>query len=365
MFISSIVLTNFKSYQSASFSFSPSLNIIHGLNGMGKTNLLDAIYCVAMTKSYFGTSDRQMIHDGQAFFRLESKLLKGDEELSLIVKYQQGGKKTIQKNGNAYDKLSEHIGVVPVVMIAPNDLVLIDGLNADRRKFVDSTISQINHSYLNHLVLYHRLLKQRNALLKRFQEEGNFDPILLKTYDLKMEMPAQYLYKVRQQFFMEFTEKVQQQYATLSQRRESVDIRYVSSLEKGDFLQLMQDALQHDRYAGRTNVGPHKDKIECKLEGRMAKTFGSQGQKKSLVFAIKLAQYEVIRKSMSVKPLLLLDDLFDKLDHRRVDQLLSIILKGNFGQVFVTDTQLDRLEPLLMDLTGDYVEIKIDDLHVE
>lgn len=365
MFVSTISLTNFKSYESAKYSFSPSLNIIHGLNGKGKTNLLDAIYCLAMTKSYFGATDKQLVLDGHDFFRIEGGLTKGAEEMKLVVKYQRGGKKTIEKNRKAYDKLSEHIGVVPAVMIAPDDLMLIDGLNADRRKFVDATLSQIDHNYLSQLVLYQRLLRQRNALLKKFQEEGRFDTVLLKTYDQNMEAPAKYLHKSRKRFFINFTSLVQQQYLAISEGVEEIDLQYVSALEQKDYLPLMDDSVQHDRHSGRTNVGPHKDKIECKLDGRSVKTFGSQGQKKSFVFALKLAQYDIMRKALGIRPLLLLDDLFDKLDHRRVDRLLGIILKGNFGQVFLTDTQLDRLEPLLMDLTKDYSEIKIDNVNVK
>ncbi len=363
MFLSKIILTQFKSYSSKSFSFSPSLNVVHGLNGVGKTNLLDAIYFLAMTKSYFNASDKQLIHEDMDFYRIEGQLVVDDEDVKLVVKYPRGKKKTMEKNGVAYEKLSEHIGMMPLVMIAPNDLRLIDALHVDRRRFVNATLSIIDRRYLEALVIYQRLLRQRNALLKKFQEESYFDPVLLQTYNERMNDPATYVHRTRRRFFSMFNDHVERHYTSLSDAREKVEIGYHSALEDRDFIEIMKASEAYDRVSGRSNAGPHKDKIDIKLDRRLARLYGSQGQKKSLVFALKLAQYDMIREALKIKPLLLLDDLFDKLDHRRVDQLLAIIIKGNFGQVFLTDTQLDRLEPLLMDLTGDFAEIKIDSAH--
>ncbi len=343
MHLRRIAISNFKSYSKVAYEFSPQINLIHGVNGVGKTNLLDAIHCLCLTKSYFNVSDRDLVRDGSSFYRLQGMFSLEEKDMEIVCKYAPYKKKVVERNGTRYERLSEHIGCIPVIMIAPDDIDLINGSNVERRKFIDNTLSQIDPDYLQNLVAYNRLVKQRNSLLKQFQKGRVFDPLLLEIYDKKMDGPAQYLYQTRKDFFRVFEEYVQHYYREIAQCSEAVEVLYQSQLEHSSIPELAREFRERDKVLGRTNGGPHKDKINLILDGREVKTFASQGQKKSLVFAMKLAQFDCIRTGSRKKPIVLLDDIFDKLDQNRVRHLLHIILKANFGQVFITDTQEDRL----------------------
>lgn len=321
--------------------------MIYGRNGVGKTNLLDAVYMLAMTKSNFSLSDPQLIRDDEQFFRLQGHLMKEAGPFKIVIKFPRGKKKVIEKDDTVVARSIDHIGLMPVVMITPDDLNLINASNSERRKLVDTTLSQVDHEYLEQLVLYNRLLKQRNSLLKSAQEQGSFDAMLLETYNTRMTAPARFIFEQRRDFFKQLRGRVQSYYNILCEGKEEVNLHYKSELADGSFKELSMRCISRDRASCRTNAGVHRDTIECLIKGMDARIFGSQGQKKSLVFAIKLAQLDFMRQKLHDQPIMLLDDVFDKLDQNRVDRLLSIILSDNFGQLFITDTQWDRIGAML------------------
>lgn len=347
LYIKTLSLINFKSYHQSTFDFSPHLNIIYGRNGVGKTNILDAIYTLSMTRSNFLITDSQLIHDNQDFFRLQGVLTKGDQDIKVVIKLKKGKKKIIERDGIAVPKLVDHVGFMPVVMITPDDLNLINASNIERRKLADATLSQVDHEYLENLVTYNRLLKQRNALLKTWQEKGTFDPILMDAYDQKMENPCLKIFEFRRQFFDQLLARLQVYYNILCEGKEPVTLKYASQLSEFSFSEISAKNRNRDRVLGRTHGGIHRDVISTFIDQRDARIYGSQGQKKSLVFAIKLAQLDYMRNKLQDQPIMLLDDVFDKLDRFRVEHLLSIILSDNFGQVFLTDTQWQRIESIL------------------
>ncbi len=318
--------------------------MIHGLNGTGKTNVLDAIYCLATAKSYFGVPDLKLITHGSNFYRIEGRLNRDSQEVRLVNKYERGKKKLVEKNGKAYDRLSDHIGTMPVVMITPDDLILVNGLSQDRRRFVDQALAQTDHTYLNHLVDYKRLLKQRNVVLKT---SVNPDHMLLDSYDARMAPSALYITSKRKAFIDNFRPQLEVFYHWIAQVDEQIDVKYLPSLDGKDYIEASQESRKRDIFLKRTETGPHKDKIEFYLGPRAFRMFGSQGQKKNLVLAMKLAQHHVLSTQLHLPPLILLDDLFDRLDHQRVKRLIDLILKSNFGQILITDTRLSRIENIL------------------
>lgn len=341
------MLNNFKSYQQGVFDFSPGLNVIYGRNGVGKTNLLDTIYMLAMTKSNFSVADQQLIHNEEDYFRIQGIVEKSGSEVKLVIKLARGKKKVVERDGVVIPKLVDYVGSLPVVMITPDDLNLINSGNSERRKLADATLSQVDADYLNHLMIYNRLLKQRNSLLKGWQEKGTFDRLLLETYDQKMDKPAERISRYRQQFFDQLLLSLQHYYEILCEGTEPVKLIYESELLQSTFSEISRKNLNKDRLLARTNGGIHRDAIAVYIDNRDARIYGSQGQKKSLVFAIKLAQLDYMREKLKDHPIMLLDDIFDKLDPFRVEHLLTIILSDNFGQVFISDTQWERLETIL------------------
>ncbi|MCB0689108.1 MAG: DNA replication and repair protein RecF, partial [Saprospiraceae bacterium] len=314
---------------------------------------------MAMTRSNFSITDQQLIHDSADFFRMEGLLVKPDGETSIVMKLPKGKKKVIEQDGRVVPRALDHIGIMPVVMITPDDLNLINSSNSERRKLADSTLSQCDPQYLSHLVMYNRLLKQRNAQLKSWQEKGSFDPLLLEAYDHKMSASASYIYEARQQFFDSLLHSVQKYYEVMCEGREPVDLEYRSELAASNFIDLCRRNQHRDRMNGRTYGGVHRDVIDSTIDGRDAKLYGSQGQKKSLIFAIKLAQLDYIREQLHDQPIMLLDDVFDKLDRFRVDHLLSIILSDTFGQVFITDTQWQQISQMISSYDVEFQKFEI------
>lgn len=348
MQLKTIELTHFKSYRTRRFQFHPKLNIIHGLNGSGKTNLLDAIYTLAMSKSYFQTADSKLRTWQENFYRIDGELIKSDETFRLVVKSMASKKKVLEKDGKAYDRLADHLGFMPLVMVAPDDLLLVNGDNADRRRFVDQTLSQVDQHYLQSLMTYKHLLKQRNRMLREALHAGRAAPeTLLLSYSERMSAPAEAIRASRREFFVSFEPRVTDYHDELSDKREQISFRYKTDQDERSFLEQSRDQLGKDRALGRSSVGPHRDQIEILLDGNAIKLFGSQGQKKSLVLALRLSQYEIIVAQTGQLPILLLDDLFDRLDEQRVNRLISCILRPEFGQVFITDTAIDPLAQLI------------------
>ncbi len=354
VYLSQLKLTNFKSYELQAFDFSPRLNCLTGLNGVGKTNVLDAIHFLCLCKSHAGLNDKHLVRHEAAFFRLEGRFELGDSSTKIVAKYQSGQRKEIERNGTPYERLIDYIGQYPVVMIAPDDVSLVQEGSEDRRRFLDATLSQISPDYLQNLLIYNALLKQRNALLKQFAEQRRFDEVLLESLDRQMPSPAMAIYTQRQQFIASFQPLFLEYYAMISGSREQVKVRYDSDLSKGSFETLLQEALEKDRYLQRSTVGPHKDDLALFMDDQQVKKFASQGQLKSFLLAMRLAQYEVLRQEKGLSPVLLLDDIFDKLDVQRVRQLIALLINQNFGQIFITDTQRDRIEAVITSFPGAY-----------
>ena len=367
--LSQIKLTNFKSYAAQTFDFSPRLNCLTGLNGVGKTNVLDAVHFLCLCKSHAGLNDRLLIRHRESFFRLEGHFELGDDangnaignSIKIVAKYQAGQRKEIERNGNVYDRLVDYIGQFPVVMIAPDDVSLLQEGSEERRRFLDATLSQISPDYLQNLLIYNALLKQRNALLKIFADQKRFDLILLESLDRQMPTPAQAIFEERKRFATVFQPLFLEYYAIISGSREVVEVHYDSDLEKGDFAVLMQQALEKDRFLQRSTVGPHRDDLSLSMDGQAVKKFASQGQLKSFLLALRLAQYEVLRREKNIPPILLLDDIFDKLDTQRVRQLVALLIGRDFGQIFITDTQRERIESVIASFGGEYKIFELSD----
>ncbi len=321
---------------------------------MGKTNLLEAIYYLCMCRSPLGLNDRNLCTQGRDFFRLQGTFTHDERRLEIVAKVQPGKQKEFSRNGMVYPLLSEHIGLLPVVFVSPFDVDLIREGSETRRKFLDNTLSQIDPDYLRQLILYNKVLQQRNALLKQFGENRSFQADLLDIYSQQLIAPAQFIYRARRQLIQKLTPWVAETIQRLSGEREIVALRYRSQLEEEDFGQLLEDTREKDRNLLRTTCGIHRDDIILTLDDQPVKRFGSQGQTKSLALALKLAQYELIREQSGKFPLLLLDDIFDRLDRERVSALLELISGTTFGQVFITDTQSERLDPLIGQKFRDY-----------
>lgn len=362
MTLISLRLTNFKNYEAQSLSLSPRLNCFTGLNGMGKTNVLDAVHFLCLSRSHTLLTDKQLIRHGEAFFRLEGMFEHGEERIKLVVKLANGQRKEIERNGVAFQRIADFVGLFPVVMIAPDDVSLVQEGSEERRRFLDATLSQISSEYLQNLLVYNALLKQRNALLKAFSEgSAPFDAALLESLDRQMPGPATVLHTQRQHFVETFRPVFTEYYSAISGGHESVVVGYASDLTESLLPALFSAAREKDLALGRSTRGPHRDDLSLDMDGQPVRKFASQGQLKSFLLALRLAQYEVLRREKGVDPILLLDDIFDKLDERRVRQLIGLLLERNFGQIFITDTHRSRMEAIVASFTGDYQIFEVDE----
>jgi len=327
---------------------------------MGKTNLLDAIYYLAVGKHYGGLPDLYLNQHHTDFFRLDGTFSIQGRQERIVVKVIPRKKKELERNGLAYDRISEHLGLIPIVFIAPDDTEIVKDGSEVRRKFMDNTLSQIDRDYLQHLITYNRLLKQRNTLLKQFADNQTFNANLLRVYNQQMREPAHFLFEKRKQFAGQFNELLKEVVAHLSSENETVDCHYTSTLYEGDLNDQLIAAEEKDQHLQRTTVGTHKDDLRFMLEGVPLKRFASQGQLKTFVLALKLTQYELLRLQKKELPLLLLDDIFDKLDQTRVKNLLQYIREHEFGQVFITDTHPDRIVSILERFEEGYCKYTIE-----
>lgn len=357
--LSKISLTHFKNYEFVSFDFLSRVTGICGLNGMGKTNLLDAIYYCCFTKSYFTGSDQLNAQFGKEGFRLEANFSNEQQLLKVVSIHRGMGKKEFYLNDVAYDKLSKHIGLLPAVIIAPDDVEIITGGSEERRKLIDAIICQLDAEYLQQLMIYNKVLQQRNSLLKQFAEKANTDEALLQILDEQLVVPGNYVFEKRKSFTAQLIPLVQQFYKQIAENDEAIAIHYESKLFKATFAELLQQNREKDRILQRTNAGIHKDDLLFELNAQAFKTIASQGQRKSLLFAIKLAEYEIMRQGKGFAPILLLDDVFEKLDDKRMKNLLHWVCNQNEGQVFITDTHRERLEKAfeILDVKGDIIEL--------
>ncbi len=345
MYLQHLVLTNFKNYVEAELDFSVKINCFIGNNATGKTNILDAIYYLSFCKSYFNAVDTQNIRHNEDFFAVHGTYENKestDTKVSCVQK--RGLKKSFKLNKKEYDRLADHIGKFPLVMISPYDRDLINEGSDVRRKYIDGVISQFDRLYLSHLIDYNKVLSQRNALLKHFAEQRFFDQPSLQIWDDKIVDLGTKLFESRKVFLTEFNPLFEQFYNYLADSKENVEIIYESQLSLSPLDILLIDSLEKDRMVRYTTTGIHKDDLVFMINGYPVKKFGSQGQQKTFVVAIKLAQFEFTRRTKGYKPILLFDDIFDKLDDNRVEQIVHLVNEDNFGQVFITDTQQQRIE---------------------
>jgi DNA replication and repair protein RecF len=339
MFLQEINLIGFKNYLSEKVSFSDHVNCILGENGMGKTNLLDAIHYLSLGKSAFNPIDKQNITHDHDFFTIQGLFMHREKKKIVQCSLKNGEKKKLSINKKIYHRIKEHVGSFPVVLISPYDTELINEGNEVRRKFFDNLLSQTDPAYLDDLIHYNRVLSQRNSLLKN---PNSPDPHLISTYDDQLLELGNSIFRKRSRVLHDFLPLFQKQYEQLSGGMESVDIGYISDHQNSDFEAVFRNNFEKDRILQRTLMGVHRDRYLIRIDNYPAKKYGSQGQLKSIVIGMKLAQYEQIKTLKSFKPILLLDDIFDKLDDRRIQRLMDLVSGNFFGQLFITDARPER-----------------------
>jgi DNA replication and repair protein RecF len=342
MYLKKLHLHQFKNYETAELSFGPGINALLGTNGTGKTNLLDAVYYLSLTKSAFNPIDQQNIMHNLDMFVLRGEFETGKKKQEVVCHVQQGQKKVFKVDKSAYLKVSEHIGLIPVVMIAPHDAEIIMEGSEIRRKFFDSIVSQYDKPYLDCLLDYANALRQRNSLLKIFAEQNRFDKAQMEPWNRKLLQLGKVLHESRKTLIEEFLPLFLEHYAQLSEGREDVNISYYSDWFEKDHIQLFEQNIKQDLGLRRSAMGAHKDEFEFLIGGYPLKKFGSQGQQKSFLIALKLAQFDLIKQKSGKIPILLLDDIFDKLDDRRIARLIALASGEAFGQLFITDARPER-----------------------
>ncbi|MDR0295605.1 MAG: DNA replication and repair protein RecF [Prevotellaceae bacterium] len=352
MLLKQISIINFKNIASASLHFSPNINCIVGNNGEGKTNLLDAVYYLSMTKSYFGGSDLFNIRHGEQYFTLQGLFSHEDEEQQINCGVKRDEGKVFKRNSKIYSRLSDHVGLFPLVMISPTDNALINESGEERRKYLNSVLAQSEKEYLNVLLRYNHILLQRNKLLKTPFDSNTAD--LLSTIDEQLVIAGKQIYHFRKQLIIELQPHFAKAYNTLSEHKEEVSLAYRSELTHEDFAVLLEQNRERDRAFQHTTTGIHRDELAMQIDDYPLRRIGSQGQQKTFLLALKLAQFELLRRQKGFCPLLLLDDIFDKLDAGRVHQLLSMVAQAAFGQIFITDSNKVRVDGIVQQLTKDY-----------
>ena len=347
MILEELSIINYKNLMQAELQFSPKINCFIGNNGMGKTNLLDAIYYLSFCKSYTNPIDSQIIHHNADVCMLQGRFLSEEnrqEEIYSAIRRRQ--KKQFKRNKKDYERLSDHIGLIPLVMISPADNELITGGSDTRRKFLDMAISQFDKEYLRALVRYTKALQQRNVLLKN--EEGNCDITLLELWEDQMIEEGYLIYRKRKAFIEEFTPIFNDFYTRISQSGEPVSFDYISQLNEADFREILDRNRQRDMAFGHTTAGIHRDELEMLLDGYPIKKVGSQGQNKTYFVSLKLAQYHFLQQTGHTTPILLLDDIFDRLDAHRVEEIVKLVSGSGFGQIFLSDTNRESLDRILV-----------------
>ena len=347
MHLENLILTNFKNFKNLKLPLSSTVNCFIGKNGSGKTSLLDSIHYLCLTKSAFNYFEPQNIRHGSEFFQVTGGFNKDNKRTKVTCYFKKGEKKSIRLRGKAVEKHKDFIGQFPVIMIAPNDTDLIRGGSEIRRKFADGFLSQLKGSYLNILLKYHRALRQRNALLHDFEKRAYLDRDLISSYDEILIDLGKVIFQYRQELLAELIPACQENYNRLTSNKELISIDHKSDLESPDFRKFFQSKFELDLASQRTTTGIHRDDLVFRLDGFPIKKFGSQGQQKSFVLALKLAQYQLTATEKGFQPILLLDDIFDKLDDSRIGKLLEIVTKRDFGQLFVTDAGEERLPKMI------------------
>ncbi len=357
MHINSLSILNNKNIAEAELQFSPKINCFIGDNGMGKTNLLDAIYFLSFCKSHSNPIDSQNILHQADFFMIQGKYLVRDTPEEIYCGMKRKQKKQFKRNKKEYERLSDHIGLLPLVLVSPDDSVLISEGSDERRKFVDGVISQYNRTYLQNLMLYNNALKQRNALLKL---ENQIDESLFEIWEDQMAGYGSYIFEMRRQFIDEFIPVFQEYYIRISGGNEKISLSYHSQYENRDIKIRMQETRERDKILGYSTQGIHKDELEMLLDEFPIKRVGSQGQNKTYLISLKFAQYDFLKRTHNLSPLLLLDDIFDKLDSKRVKEIIQLVSDKTFGQIFITDTNREHLDLILQQLGQEATIFKVE-----
>ena len=342
MILKSITLTNYKSFSAKTVDLDPKINCFIGSNGVGKSNVLDAIYHLSFGKSYFNPISSQNIKHGEDFFAIKGSYRNESKEEVVIINFKKNDKKVIKRNNKKYEKFSDHIGFIPLVIISPSDRNLIAEGSDIRRKFIDSVISQSDKKYLENLINYNKILTQRNSLLKLIFKNKNFDKQTIQVYDSQLESIGEKIHLKRKMFLNDFIPVFKDKYKSISNNNEDVDIRYKTDLEFDKLSVLLQENIEKDMFLQYTSKGVHKDDLVFNINDYSVKKFGSQGQQKSLLIALKLAQFDFLKSQNKNNPILLLDDIFDKLDKNRVKQIINLVSADDFGQIFISDTDEER-----------------------
>jgi DNA replication and repair protein RecF len=343
MWLKNITLLNFKNYSDADLRFSRTVNAFVGNNGAGKTNLLDAIHYLCLCKSYFNPIDSQQIKTTEELFLIQGDFDRQEKNEKITCGVKKNQKKQFKRNKKEYDKLASHIGLFPLVMVSPYDVTIIMDGSEERRRFMDNVISQTDAQYLDELIIYNRHLLNRNALLKQIATTRRYDPALLEIFDEQLVSSGQKIFEKRKQFMLDYIQLFNKYYRYLTTDAEQVSLVYQSQLNDNAFAVLLQQSVEKDKILERTTTGIHKDDLIFSIADMPLKKFGSQGQQKSFLIALKLAQYAYVEQYKGFKPLLLLDDIFDKLDDHRMHKLMEMVSHHDFGQIFITDTGKERV----------------------
>tara|TARA_B100000003_G_C10923410_1_gene368211 strand:+ start:804 stop:1892 length:1089 start_codon:yes stop_codon:yes gene_type:complete len=350
VFLKKISIINYKNILDKEYELDPKINCFVGDNGVGKTNILDAVYHLSMGKSYFNVKNDQLINRGKDYMLVDGVFELNNKNESIVFSLKIGEKKVLKRNGKPYKKFSNHIGLIPVVLISPYDNDLINEGSSERRKFIDSIISQNDKEYLINLIAYTRVIQNRNKLLKQYNRSVDFDLDTIKVYDEQIYKLSEPIFKARDKFIKEFTPLVLEKYKHISDDKEKISIEYKSDLINNHVENLIKDSFQKDVILQYTSVGLHKDDFVFNIDENRIKRFGSQGQQKSFLVALKLAQFDYLKNETGNSPILLMDDVFDKLDLMRVKRIVEIVNSTNFGQLFLSDTDKERIEKVLSSL---------------
>ena len=351
MWLKQLSVLNFKNYLDAALEFAPEVNAFTGDNGAGKTNLLDAIHYLSLCKSYFNPIDSQQIKNGGDWFMVQGEFDSDGVGNTVSCSLKRNQKKQFRKNKKEYTRLADHIGLFPLVMISPNDSVIVTDGSEERRRFMDQVLSQTDARYLDDLISYNRCLTQRNSLLKQAGRSGKLDPGLMEVLNMQLVMWGEAIFEKRRRFMDTFIPEFDRHYRFLTDGVEAVTLEYASLLADHVFTDLLEEHYERDRILERTTVGVHKDDLLFTIhDGLALKKFGSQGQQKSFLIALKLAQYSFLHQQKGFKPLLLLDDIFDKLDDKRVRKLMQMVSDDDFGQIFLTGTNADQIHRIFAEI---------------
>ncbi len=354
MHIKLLKILNFKNLEEVNLELSDKLNCFTGKNGAGKTNLLDAIFYLSFTKSYFNNSDSFNVNTNSNFFLIQGEYFRNEKTEKIHCGFSSEKKKVFKRNDKAYKKFSEHIGLLPIVMISPGDSILILGVSEERRKYIDSVISQYDKEYLYFLIKYNKIIKQRNRLLKNFTQSGYFDKDTISIYNNQLAEYGSLIFEKRNDFILKLKPIFSKYYELISKKNETVDLTYKSHLKNDVFLQLLEQNIERDKVLGYTTKGIHRDDLDFAINNFSLRKAGSQGQQKTFLIALKFAQYEFIKEISKISPLLLLDDIFDKFDAERVEEIIKLTSNNNFGQIFITDTNPERVEKVIDKDKGEF-----------